>query len=86
LFSGSQYADLPIDFSGEHAWSPLSAQFQERIIENVWCGQCHDAVRIVKFTVFNKPGGIVLDGLFQWFKTPTRQMAAEPSIRLPHDE
>jgi hypothetical protein len=55
-------ADEPTNFSAELLWSGLAIRLRERILDNVWCRHCRDAVRIANYTVLSKPGGIILDG------------------------
>jgi len=52
----------PSNFSAEILWASVPPQHQEAILENVWCGHCREAVRIVDYTVGEIRGDVLLDG------------------------
>jgi hypothetical protein len=56
-------ADEPTSFSAERRWLAYPAQFRDRVLDNVWCGKCREAIRILNYRVQPKPGGISLEGL-----------------------
>jgi hypothetical protein len=71
-------ADEPTNFSAELQWSALSAEVRERILDNVWCSHCRDAVRIVNYAVLSKPGGIILDGICATCGNRVRRFVENP--------
>jgi hypothetical protein len=55
-------ADESTDFSAERRWLAYSRRFGDAVTDNVWCTRCRKAVRILRYTVHPKPGGIALVG------------------------
>jgi hypothetical protein len=55
-------ADESTDFSAERRWLAYSRRFRDAVTDNVWCTRCRKAVRILRYTVHPKPGGIALVG------------------------
>jgi hypothetical protein len=43
-------------------WESISAEIRQRLLTNVWCGQCRHAVTITNFTGTVKDGDLLLVG------------------------
>ena len=44
------------------SWNTIPVEFQEKILENVFCSQCRVAVRIINYTGAIKDGDLLLRG------------------------
>lgn len=54
--------DISCDVDALQFWNDLSEEHRERIINNVYCENCSDAVTIVDCTIYNDPYGGLLRG------------------------
>lgn len=43
-------------------WESIVADIRQRLLANVWCGQCRHAVTITNFSGTIKGGNLVLEG------------------------
>jgi hypothetical protein len=43
-------------------WESIPADIRQRLLANVWCGQCHREVTITNFTGTIKGGSLLLVG------------------------
>ena len=48
--------------SARQRWESLSADIRQRLLVNVWCGQCRHEVTITHFSGAIKEGGLLLVG------------------------
>lgn len=54
--------DIDCEVDALQFWNDLPEEHRERIISNVYCGYCLDAVKIVECTIHNDPFGVLLRG------------------------
>ena len=52
----------PSSFAAEILWAKVPPKTQKAILENVWCGQCKTAVRIIDYTLSESRGDVLLAG------------------------
>lgn len=43
-------------------WATIPKEARERILENVWCGECGDTVQMIKITGGEENGDVILRG------------------------
>jgi len=51
-----------VDFSVIQKWNRIPANIQQKILENVWCGKCLDAVEVIDYTMTNDKLGVIIEG------------------------
>jgi len=52
----------PFSPAAQPLWDSISTTGQERILDNVWCGHCGSARRIIDFAGVSEDGDIRLQG------------------------
>jgi hypothetical protein len=55
-------------------WGKVPAWAQEKILSNVWCGECRGAVKMVDFSGKVVGNDIVLSGMCQVCKSPVTRV------------
>ena len=52
----------PFTPAAQPLWDGVPAEAQARLLDNVWCGQCRSARRILDFTGVTERGNLRLQG------------------------
>ena len=51
-----------MDFQAMQKWNKIPKEVRRKVLDNVWCGRCLDAVTVVDYDMTNEDFGIVIRG------------------------